>query len=694
MNSTETATRGSPPYGLAVGLIAGFAATAWGSIVLTRELGGVAAIWPVNAILMAGWILLPRAWRVKFGALCAVLLIAANMTAHHDPLSMAALFTAINFAESAAVVFLFLRFCHGRVNTPIRLVRFVLQCVAPVTLISSAAAAGAVALVFGGNFLQVMREWFGAAFLGTAVVLPSLLILCDGTRKKPSVVAGLEILCGLAVALAFLFSPSFPLRSAGLLLTIPALTAFAFRRGPKAAVMGALTLAVITLPIVIARPPAHSLTGRLMLDDRAMLVQIFVAAVFFTALTTALAVQAQARLLRLLKARSHAARVARAEAEAASKAKTEFLATMSHEIRTPMNSIIGFTQVVLRKGGLPEETQRQLRMVERASGALLTVVNDILDFSKVEAGQVLLNPRAARMVSVAQDTMAIVAESARRKGLSLDLQFEAPDNHHMVDDHRLRQVLLNLLNNAIKFTESGSVRLNVTSATTEAGDLYRFEVVDTGMGISAEAAAGLFQRFSQADSSISRTHGGTGLGLAICKGLIELMGGQIGVVSEVGHGSTFWFEVPLVQVEAAAEIGEADEADAVSAHILLVDDHPMNRELAVTILAMLGCTADTAADGHEAIARAAERRYDVILMDVHMPSLDGLAATRAIRASGGPSARVPIIAMSADVLPEQIAKCLEAGMVDNVGKPINIEALHEVLSNWVGRDAYGETLVA
>jgi CheY-like chemotaxis protein len=226
-------------------------------------------------------------------------------------------------------------------------------------------------------------------------------------------------------------------------------------------------------------------------------------------------------------------------------------------------------------------------------------------------------------------------------------------------------------------------------------DRCRFTIIDSGVGITPEGLTRLFQRFSQVDSGISRVHGGSGLGLAISKGLAELMGGQVGVMSEPGKGSAFWVELELERVEAASADNIDVEGDqGLGAHILLVDDHPMNRELGQTVLALLGCTCDVAADGREAIEAAGMARYDAILMDVHMPGIDGLAATRAIRALPGAAGAVPIIAMSADVLPEHVDRCRVAGMVDSVGKPINIEVLHACLTRWIGRDREGQMVKA
>jgi CheY-like chemotaxis protein len=220
-------------------------------------------------------------------------------------------------------------------------------------------------------------------------------------------------------------------------------------------------------------------------------------------------------------------------------------------------------------------------------------------------------------------------------------------------------------------------------------------VRDTGPGIAAEAIPRLFHRFSQADGSISRQHGGTGLGLAICKGLVELMGGQIGVDSAPGKGASFWFELALpLAAEGPCDQVAEDSAQGACAHVLLVDDHPVNRQLGVTILGLLGCTVDTAENGQEALEAVQSHRYDVVLMDVHMPVMDGLEATRAIRALDHPHSDLPIVSMSADVLSDQVARCVAAGMNDRVSKPIDIDDLRGCLNRWVGRDARGEAIAA
>ncbi|PZQ44428.1 MAG: hypothetical protein DI570_28465 [Phenylobacterium zucineum] len=237
--------------------------------------------------------------------------------------------------------------------------------------------------------------------------------------------------------------------------------------------------------------------------------------------------------------------------------------------------------------------------------------------------------------------------------------------------------------------------LDLSAVPASGQDRIRISVADTGVGIAADAQSSLFDRFQQVDSSISRNYGGTGLGLAIAKGIAEAMGGGVGVASTRGVGSEFWIEVALAPATPLADAAPSSSAElAVAARVLLVDDHPVNRDVGATVLRLLGCEAEVACDGHEAVAAARTGRYDVILMDLHMPGMDGLEAARAIRSLDGPAALTPIVAMSADVLPEQQARMRAAGMVDSVDKPIDIANLQNCLARWVGRDAEGRPLAA
>jgi CheY-like chemotaxis protein len=330
-----------------------------------------------------------------------------------------------------------------------------------------------------------------------------------------------------------------------------------------------------------------------------------------------------------------------------------------------------------------------LDLVERAGRSLAEIVGDLLDFAKVEAGRLDLRLEPVSPAALLRDAAAILAPAAHDKDLTLSVLVETKGEGDeaallALDETRLRQVLLNLLANALKFTAQGQVAARLTIGPA-AGDL-RFEVTDTGIGIAPEVQARLFRRFSQADSSISRSHGGAGLGLAISKALITQMGGQIGVDSVEGQGSRFWITLSA-QVAATAQTPVAAPAVLETERpprVLLVDDHPMNRELGHALLTLAGCDVVTADDGAQALEAARLDDFDLILMDVHMPGMDGLAATRAIRALPGPQGAVPIIALSADALPDQIARCRAAGMDDHVAKPIRREELLAAVNRALG----------
>jgi PAS domain S-box-containing protein len=371
---------------------------------------------------------------------------------------------------------------------------------------------------------------------------------------------------------------------------------------------------------------------------------------------------------------------AREAAEAASRVKAEFLANMSHELRTPLTGILGVHDLLQRDPTLSDPQRRLVGLAQESGRSLLLVVNDILDFSKMEEGKLDLAPVRFSVAALVENSVPIVTALASEKHLDVKVTTDENIPPYLIgDDGRLRQVLLNLLNNAIKFTPAGRIALTVErQGTSNREERLRFAVSDTGIGIPNDKIDRLFQRFSQVDGSTSREFGGSGLGLAISKRLIDLMGGEIGVESAPGKGSTFWFTVTLpvaVEAEVPALREQVAAAPTRSAQILLAEDNEVNQEIIRAMLDAAGHKVDIVADGAEAVMAVTAKDYDVILMDIQMPGMDGIAATTWIRALPGRASRIPIIAMTANVLPQQIGHFRSSGMDDHVGKPFKREEL-------------------
>ena len=392
-----------------------------------------------------------------------------------------------------------------------------------------------------------------------------------------------------------------------------------------------------------------------------------------------------------LEAVNRSLSLAKIQADAANVAKSAFLANMSHEIRTPMNGIVGMANILRREGVTPQQAKR-LDTIDASAQHLLSVINDVLDISKIEAGKFELEEAPVVVSSLMANVSSILSERVKAKGIHLLIEAEHLPHNLAGDPTRLQQALLNFATNAVKFTEQGTVTLRALKQEETADSVtVRFEVTDTGIGITPDVMSRLFSTFEQADNSMTRKYGGTGLGLAITRRLAELMGGEAGADSTPGIGSTFWFTVKLKKCdEKAASTETAVDAEAeirkryAGHRILVVDDEPINQEVALMQLEALDLVVDTAEDGAEAVALAQKNSYAVIFMDMQMPKLNGLDATQEIRQLPG-YRDTPIIAMTANAFAEDKAQCVAAGMNDFLIKPFNPDELFATLLRSLSR---------
>lgn len=380
-----------------------------------------------------------------------------------------------------------------------------------------------------------------------------------------------------------------------------------------------------------------------------------------------------------------------AAAEAGNRAKSQFMATMGHEVRTPLNAVLG-TAELLELSDLPERVRGAVQTIRRSGQSLLEILNEILDFAKMESGKIDVQLAPVDVGALVSDTVGMLRDRAAEKGNTLvaDLPNEHSKTVVMTDQTRLRQVVLNLLSNAIKFTSNGMVAVKLSEEDSDDRTLLKFAVTDTGIGIDEEGQGRLFKPFSQVDASISRNYGGTGLGLIICKEIVESLGGRIGVRSAKGQGSTFWFEIPVDRADERATVlseAPADFAGVIpNLRILLVEDNLVNQQVAAGFLRHLGQGVEVASDGAEAVEMISASRFELVLMDMQMPRMDGIEATRAIRGTGND---IPIVAMTANASVDDRRLCAAAGMNGFQSKPVTKNQLARLISTFEVRGKGG-----
>ena len=441
--------------------------------------------------------------------------------------------------------------------------------------------------------------------------------------------------------------------------------------------IGCLSLAsvlfLVRIIVTIGRPPITDYMN----PPAPVVVALVVTLAIYIAMALGVCWLTFERMAEELKLRNAALETSRLAEREANRAKSAFLANMSHEIRTPMNGIIGCTEILLDMSPSPEQ-RPYLSMLREAEGLLLAIINDILDFSKLESAQITVEALPVELASAVHGTAALLQTQAEDKGLTLTTSLDPTLPAWIVGDPmRLRQVLLNLLGNAVKFTQTGGIALSAERL----GGTIRFAVSDTGIGISPYRLHLLFQDFSQVHDSIAI--GGTGLGLAISKRLVEAMGGEIGVESEPGRGSRFWFTLPLSEpATPVIEIPAAATPESGPLEILVAEDVLVNQVIVERMLTRAGHRVTLVDDGAAALDAVRQRRFDLVLMDMRMPGMDGVTATEAIRRLPGPEQAIPIIGLTANATPEDAARCRAAGMNDHMIKPIDRTTLLRAVASW------------
>ena len=669
---------------------------------------GQVAVWLSNGILVAALLQLHRRPAVAVIAACFAINIASN-TVRGDPGLLLWLNALMNLGQSFLAAVLARRVCGAALDMrrPRRLAAFAMLAALPAVLVTATIGYSLVLLLrqagLSSAVLFNIYSFCSVELLGLLLVTPILLMVARAHRFEGIAAARLPEAFGLlvlmvAVTAAVFWNDNVPL----MFLTVLPMLLIGLRLPPALAAASLILLAALS---GVATLTGHGPIHLTRLEDVAGLeavppmlrrlgvYNLYLLAMVATVLPISTVMTERRRLEDRLRARTLAAQDARRKAEEASAARSRFLAMMSHEMRTPLNAVAGFADLLAGRPGLDPEAVRQARQIRESSDGLLMLVEDILDFA---GGDDALNNEALDLAAAVGETVSASRAAADVRGLALRIDDRLPSQSRFVADRRaLRQALNPLVANAVKFTERGEIVVRLDRVT----DGVCIRVSDTGPGIDPAFLPKLFEVFAQADASISRHHAGAGLGLALAARHVRRMGGRIEADSQVGEGSTFILHLPLARA-ADAEPVHAPAQDAAPSEkvlapadgpvlapgVLVVDDHPVNREVARIMLEALGCAVVEACDGQEALDVVARQPFDLILMDVRMPRMDGLEATRRIRDMPGPERALAIVAMTADAMPEDVARCMAAGMNAHMPKPISQAGLLAVVQGAVSGD--------
>ena len=646
------------------------------------NLNAMAAIWPAAGVMAATFLLTPRkSWK------WILLVTSAESLFLNDTFGFSPR-TLISIPEGMLLAFLIRRTCPPSLNfaDPWTFTQFTFKAAAPACL------ASAVACYFLPNGPHTSWNgavgWFTGHMLGAAIAVPTMVTLLRPRRYREFDRPAWELLLASGGLLAYA-ATLFHVHSVVLLLLVFPMAMFvAFRYGPVGASTVSVLMTVLALLHIYAGIPGPRPTTAV----EVQWVQTLVAVVFITSLPAAGALASLQRTRRLLARRTEIARQARRRADEAAVAKTRFLANMSHEIRTPLNGVIGLADALSRTA-LEQDQREMVDMIQGSGRALNGILSDVLDLARADAGGLSLTPEAFDAGEAVKAASYLFESIALQKGVAFEVDFDPCCRQDLTGDAlRIRQIISNLISNAVKFTEQGKIQVKASllpcPGDPALADLV-VAVIDTGVGIAADARGRLFRRFEQADNSVARRYGGTGLGLAISRELAEMMGGRVDCESEPGRGSTFTLRLTLPLAVRQAPAPEALPellpdgllGSQRRQQVLLAEDHPVNQRV---IQAILGDSVDLTivSDGQTALEACRTSAFDLILMDTHMPVMDGLTAIRGIRAMEAetPCPRTPVISLTADAMPSQVQEALAAGADRHLAKPITAAALIAAMS--------------